>query len=163
MANLAAQVCGAAAVVVSEPLADRRALADRLGGLGTHPDEVDGLVRDLNAGRGADAVIDAVGTGSALHAALTVVRSRGVVASVGVPHDDTFALPVAAVFRDELTLRFVIGDPTRHRDDLMSLLATGLVDPSPVISSIVPLDDAVEAYRAFASGSSMKTLLEGGR
>ncbi|HEX6256910.1 MAG TPA: hypothetical protein VFZ70_13980 [Euzebyales bacterium] len=49
MANLAGQACGAAAVVVSEPRAERRVMADRLGGIGSDPDELDRLVHDLTA------------------------------------------------------------------------------------------------------------------
>lgn len=163
MASLAAQMCGAAAVVVSEPVADRRAMADRLGGIGTSPDDVGRLVDELTMARGADAAIDAVGGDGPLRAALGAVRPRGTVASVGVPHAAEFTLPVDAAFRDELTLRFVIGDPIRLRDDLLALVASEMVDPSPLISDVVPLDDATYAYRTSASGSSMKILLAAGR
>jgi alcohol dehydrogenase len=163
MASLAAQTCGAAAVVVSEPIPGRRAVADRLGGIGAPPDDIERLVGELTEGRGADVVIDAVGGDAPLRAAFAAARRRGTIVSVGVPRGPEFALPVDAAFRDELTLGFVIGDPIRHRDELLALVGTDLIDPSPVVTDVVPLQQAGEAYRRAEDGSSMKLLLAGGR
>ncbi|MDQ1567651.1 MAG: alcohol dehydrogenase [Actinomycetota bacterium] len=160
MASLACQAVGAAVVVVVDLVADRRALAAAQGALAATPDEVEGLVRRLTAGRGADVAVDAVGGARVLDAALTVVRPRGTVVSVGAHFDASFALPVRRAFAEELTVRFAIGDAIRLRDRLLPLVATGVIDPTVVVTERVGLSDVPAAYERFARHEATKILID---
>jgi len=160
MASLACQAVGAAVVIVVDLVADRRALAAAQGALAATPEEADGLVRRVTAGRGADVAVDAVGGSRALDAALALVRPRGTVVSVGAHFDPSFALPVRRAFAEELTVRFAIGDAIRLRDRLLPLVATGVIDPTVVVSERVGIADVPAAYERFARHEATKILID---
>ena len=73
--SLVAQACGAGAVVVVEPVEARRQLAKVNGALEADPAQARPLVDEITDGRGADAVIDAVGGPRGLETAFGLSRS----------------------------------------------------------------------------------------
>jgi threonine dehydrogenase-like Zn-dependent dehydrogenase len=113
----------------------------------------------LTDGRGADAVVDAVGGPRGLDTAFALVRRRGSIVSVGVHADAVWGLPVARAFADELTLAFAIGDLARDAGPLLALVRSGAVDPTVVASGTVTLDDVPEAYARMAERRTLKTLI----
>jgi 2-desacetyl-2-hydroxyethyl bacteriochlorophyllide A dehydrogenase len=160
LASLCAQTVGVAAVVVVDPVADRRDLAKRYGAVPAAPEELRTVVEALTDGRGADVVIEAVGVPKGLELALAAVRRRGTVVSAGAHTEPSWGFPLAASFAAEVTLTFVIGDPMRARARLLPLLAAGVLDPSFVVSGTVPIDAAPEAYARLRARSAMKLLLD---
>jgi threonine dehydrogenase-like Zn-dependent dehydrogenase len=160
MASLACQAVGAAAIVLVDLVAARRELAAAQGALAAAPEGARQLVDRLTDGRGADVAVDAVGGARALGAACDLVRPRGTVVSVGAHFDATFDYPVARAFADELTLRFAIGDSLRLRDQLLPLVAAGVLDPTVVVSERIRLEDAPDAYGRFARHEVLKVLIE---
>lgn len=159
MASLSAQAHGAGAVVVAEPLASRRDLAERLGAVAVAPERARAVVDTLTDGRGADAVVEAAGGAARLDDAIRLVRHRGTVVSVAVPGDGTWELSLRDAFVAELTVRFAVGNPIAQRDELLAALRTGLIDPSPVLTDRFPLAAAAQAYHAFSTRVSVKPLL----
>lgn len=133
LTSLVAQACGAGVVIVVEPVESRRQLAAAEGALATAPDGARALVEQVTDGRGADAVVDAIGGQLGLTAAFDLVRRRGTVVSAGV-HTETWSLPADRAFADELCLRFAIGDLMRHGDEIAGLVRSGAVDPTVVAS-----------------------------
>ncbi|GAF43121.1 alcohol dehydrogenase catalytic domain-containing protein [Rhodococcus wratislaviensis] len=160
MASLAAQACSAGPVVLVEPVEDRRAIAHEHGALVAAPDDARRLIDAVTDGRGADAVIEAVGGPRGLDTAFGLVRRRGTVVSVGVHQQPTWPLPVAKSFADELTLRFAIGNAIRDRDRLSGLVAAGAIDPTIIIDRRVSLDDAPAAYDAMTQRRTLKAVIE---
>lgn len=159
LASLVAQACGAGPVVVVEPVASRRNVAAENGAVPADPGRAADVVRQLSDGRGADAVIDAVGGPVGLDTALKLVRRRGTVVSVGVHADEHWALPVARSFADELTLGFAVGDLIRDADELTALVTSGAVDPTVIVSNVVRLDEVPGAYAQMAGRVTLKTLV----
>lgn len=160
LTSLAAQACGAGVVMVIEPVAARRDFAAANGALGVRPENARALLDRLTDGRGADAVVDAVGGPRGLETALGMLRARGTLVSVGVHLEDSWPLPVARAFAEELTIRFVIGDFVRDGDAVVALVRSGVVDPRVVASEIVGLDEVPEAYARMADRSTLKILVE---
>lgn len=154
-----AQSCGAGVVVLAEPVQARRDLATAAGALAVEPAAAPSAVRALTDGRGADAVIDAVGGAPILDAGLGLLRPRGTLVSVGVPGDGDWTLPLTRAFADELTVRFAIGDAIRDADVLFGLLRAGLVDPLPLVTETVTIEDLPTAFSRAAARSGMKTLV----
>lgn len=157
--SLVAQVRGAGPVVVSEPDRRRRDLAARLGAIASEPEATADAVRSLTDGRGADVVVDCVGGRSGLDAALDAVRSRGRIASVGVPHHDRWDGPVRELFEREISLSFVVGDAIRDRDAYLGLVEAGLLRPAEIVSRTVPLERAAEGYATAAELADVKVLI----
>ena len=159
LTSLAAQACGAGVVLLIEPVAERRALAAREGAVTAEPERAREVVERLTDGRGADAVIDAVGSARGLQTAFGLLRRRGTIVSVGVHTDPSWPLPVDRAFADELTLRFAIGDLMRDAPDLTALVRSGAIDPTVVASDTVALDAVPDAYRRMAERRTLKSLI----
>jgi alcohol dehydrogenase len=159
LTSLVAQACSAGAVLLVEPLAARREFAAANGSLAADPDSARVLVDELTDGRGADAVVDAVGGALGLDTALYLVRRAGAVVSVGVHPEQVWSLPAERAFNDELAVRFAIGDFMRDAQPLCALLRAGVIDPTVVASERVSLDDVPAAYRRMAQRSTLKALV----
>jgi threonine dehydrogenase-like Zn-dependent dehydrogenase len=63
------------------------------------------------------------------------------------------------MFEKELTLRFTIGDPAHDRERLLGLVASGRLDPTPVVTRRLALADAAEGYRVFDARETTKVVL----
>lgn len=121
------------------------------------PDGV-GRVALADAGRlaGADIAVDCTGSKDGLALATRLVRARGTVVLKTTVHDPA-APPVNGWVIDEVTL---VGSRCGPFDPALRLLASGAVDPRPLISARLPLADGVAAMRRAAEPGTMKVLLE---
>ena len=151
-----ARLAGAREVVVTDlvaaPLAIARAMgADRTHGMGEDPD----ALAPYAANKGYfDAVFEASGSGAALVGALAVVRPGGVVVQVGVGGDA--AIPLSALVAREIRL---VGTFRFHAEfgHAVEVLASGRLDPSPMLTEVVP---AAEAVRAFDLASDRRRAMK---
>jgi threonine dehydrogenase-like Zn-dependent dehydrogenase len=159
LTSLAAQALGAGVVVLVEPVEPRRALAAAEGAVVAEPERCRDVVDRVTDGRGADAVVDAIGGPAGLETAFGLVRRRGSIVSVGVHTDTGWDLPVARAFAEELTLRFAVGNLMRDAPDLIGLVRSGAIAPAVVASERIDLDDAPKAYRDMAERHTLKSLL----
>jgi len=160
LASLSAQAAGAGAAIVIEPNAGRRAFARANGGLVASPEDATALVAALTGGEGADVVIEAVGNQAALASAFEIVRKRGRIISVGAHSVESWSFPLAKSFANELTIGFAIGDSIRLRPRLLSLITTGVLDPTVVIDCRVGFSGAAEAYADLKAQRAMKALID---
>lgn len=140
-----ARLAGAREVVVTDlvaaPLAIARAMgADRTHAMGEDPD----ALAPYAANKGYfDAVFEASGSGAALVGALAVVRPGGVVVQVGVGGDA--AIPLSALVAREIRL---VGTFRFHAEfgHAVEVLASGRLDPSPMLTEVVPVAEALRAF-----------------
>jgi threonine dehydrogenase-like Zn-dependent dehydrogenase len=160
LTSLSAQAAGAGAVIVVEPGESRRAFARANGALAAAPEKARDLMARLTDGDGVDVVIEAVGNPSALKDAFDFVRKRGRIISVGAHATDTWPLPLAKSFANELTLGFAIGDSIRLRPRLLRLVATGALDPTVVVDRRIGFSAAAEAYRDLKAQKIMKAVID---
>lgn len=112
-------------------------------------------VIDEDAARGADLVVDCTGSGAGLALASRLVRPRGTVVLKTTTHDLGAASPNAWVI-DEIT---VVGSRCGPFGPALRLLAAGLIDPSPLITTELPLSRGVEALAKAAEPGALKVLL----
>ena len=159
LAIVAARHAGAGEIVAADLLAAPLATARRVGAdavhdLGADPD----ALRRYEADKGYfDAAIEASGSAAALSAALAVVRPRGTIVQVGI-NPGTFTVPLNSLVAKEITLRGTF----RFHEEFgwaVRLLEQGL-DVGPLLTEIVPLDEAVRAFDLASDRSrAMKVLL----
>ncbi|WP_137895881.1 L-idonate 5-dehydrogenase [Ramlibacter sp. 2FC] len=153
---------GAARIVAADiaelPLATARRMgADETLNLAQDPQALAPYAADKGA---FDAMFEASGSDKALRAGLDVVRPRGVIVSVGLGGE--VALPMNQVVAKELELR---GTFRFHAEFGVAVrfLNEGLVDGSPVISHILGLAQATDAFRLAADkGQAMKVQIDFG-
>jgi threonine dehydrogenase-like Zn-dependent dehydrogenase len=163
--GLMALICAvgtARRVIAVDGIPARRALAESLGAAAVDPSAASDAVAAATGTLGADAVIEASGSPAALTAALDLVRPQGVVSVVGAHFEPDYPLNNGLMFEKEITLAFAIGNPGRDRERLLAMIQEGALRPSAVISDRLPLEDAVEAYRAFDSREATKVVLTTG-
>jgi len=146
-----ARAAGARAVAVDlgqAQLATARKLA---ADLTARPEDAAARILELTAGRGADLVVDCVGTGGSTAHAMSLARKGGRVVQVGYTTDAAHYPPLPT---DHVVLRevSVIGSRYLTRPELVravDLVARGLVHP--VISEVLELAEvnaALERVRA---------------
>ena len=141
----------------------RLALAAAAGAIPIHVDERNPVtaLAEATDGRGADVVIDAVGHPTAFEGAIDAVRRGGTVVVLGVYSSETTELQLGAYWSRALTLRFAGLTPVlAWWDQAMSALEGGEVDPTPLISHRLPLEEAAEGYALFDRREATKVVLE---
>jgi threonine dehydrogenase-like Zn-dependent dehydrogenase len=141
----------------------RLALAEAAGATPVHIDERNPAtaLAEATDGRGGDVVIDAVGHPTAFEGAIDTVRRGGTVVVLGVYSSETTELQLGAYWSRALTLRFAGLTPVlAWWGEAKDALARGDVDPRPLISHRLSLEDAAEGYALFDRREATKVVLE---
>jgi threonine dehydrogenase-like Zn-dependent dehydrogenase len=153
MAVLAAQELGAERVFALDAVPERLALAARFGATPVNLKELDPVatIRDATQGRGADAVLEAVGTPKATKLAFDLARPGGTLAAVGVHHEAAFPFSPGAAYDKNLTYR--IGRcPVRHYMERLLQVARRRQDELALLfTHRIPLEQSPAGYRIFDS------------
>ena len=145
-AILAARRIGARRVLVSEPSPSRRALAETLGAEPVDASDADRMKE--SAPGGVDIAIDAVGVSATLATALTATSPGGAVVLVGM-NAPTVSMPAYEVSTQERT---VLGAFCYTDDEFRATaLWAASADLDPLISRVVDLADAPDAFAALAA------------
>jgi threonine dehydrogenase-like Zn-dependent dehydrogenase len=107
-----------------------------------------------------DTAIDAVGAIPALKSALRAARDGGRVAVVGVYGAERYDLPLGRVWVRGLDIRFSgMANVQGCWDEALAAVSSGSLDPSPLVTHRLGLDDAPEGYELFRSREAMKVIL----
>jgi NAD+-dependent secondary alcohol dehydrogenase Adh1 len=104
-------------------------------------------VRELTDGAGAEAVIDFVGEGDAVAAALGMVRARGTYFVVG--YGGELRVPTFAVVLPEIS---IVGNAVGTHDDLRELVALAAAGAVAVRTRTYPLDAFDDAFADLEMG-----------
>jgi 2-desacetyl-2-hydroxyethyl bacteriochlorophyllide A dehydrogenase len=146
-----AQLFGPARVFALDTVADR---LERAAGLGAEPIDASGGagvagLLERTGGRGADAVIEAVGQDETIVDAIGCAAPGGTVSIVGVSVNMALPLPVAAALFKKLTIRWTVAAIPATWDALLALLSSGRLRPEGIFTHRLGLSQAAEAYRIF--------------
>jgi len=152
---------GAAAVIVSEPLAHKRKVAAELGAslvIDPAGDALNQAVMDTT-GIGADIVIDCAGTASTARTAIALVRRGGTVMFFGVcPIGETIPLEPNAVYFRELTIVGSYVNPFTFQR-AVALLQGGVVRVGPLAVRAYPLEGVHDALASLRDGRALKNMI----
>jgi 2-desacetyl-2-hydroxyethyl bacteriochlorophyllide A dehydrogenase len=159
----AAQVAvaaGAAPVLAIDSVPQRLELAREFGAVPVHLTEENPreVVKGATQGRGVDAAIDAVGHPDALNLAIRLTRKAGVVVAIGV-YAEPCEVHMGLVWIKALTLKSGHANVIGHVDHVLGMLASGKLDPTPLVTHHMKLDDAAEAYDLYDRRQAMKIVL----
>lgn len=154
-ATLGARLRGAALIVGIDRVAERRQMAERFGATLTFDPNATDVVRELKNltnGRGVDVAIEALGRQETFEAALRSIRPGGTLSSLGV-YSGKLVAPYEALHAGLGDQRIVTtlcpGGKERMRR-LMTLVATGRIDLTPLVTHAFGLDDIKSAYDVFS-------------
>jgi threonine dehydrogenase-like Zn-dependent dehydrogenase len=150
IAVLAAHERGAESIIAVDTIEHRRQLARKMGACcAVAPDDAEAAVRDATAGRGADAILEAVGSTAAQRLAIQLLRPCGILAAVGMHTAPHFAFSPFDAYNLNLTYRTGRCPARAYMERLAPVLArhADLIDG--LLSHRVPLRDGAAAYRLF--------------
>jgi 2-desacetyl-2-hydroxyethyl bacteriochlorophyllide A dehydrogenase len=156
----AAKALGAARVLAVDTVAERLDVAARFGAQPIHLGEQDvrAAARDVTEGRGVDVCIDAVGDARALDTAVRITRACGTVQCTGVYAERT-EVHMGLLWLKALTLRGGQANVIGQLDRVLAMMDAGVLDPSPLVTHHMALDDAVEAYALYDRREALKIVL----
>jgi threonine dehydrogenase-like Zn-dependent dehydrogenase len=160
-AVLAADRLGAERIILMGRHLDRTDLGREFGATDVVPqrgEEGVAAVRELTGGDGTHAVLECVGTRSAIEMALGVVRDGGVVGRVGASQCTEVPMDFGTLMRN-ITLTGGVAPARAYIEDLLPDVLDGTVQPGKVFDRTIGLDEVPEGYRAMADRESLKVLI----
>jgi propanol-preferring alcohol dehydrogenase len=149
-------------VIGVEPIAERRALAKRLGADEVvDPQEVDAVqaIRDLTQGEGADATFETSGSAAGQNGAVDSLRLGGRAAFVGFGEREK-TLNSSQFIGRQLTLMGSFVLPTHMYWDMASFIIEQRLPLDDMVTHRFSIDDAPEAFQLFDTGRTGKVILE---
>ncbi len=157
----AARAAGAAAVFAVDSVPERLEMARSFGAqpLHLHDDDVQRRVLDGTEGRGVDVAVDAVGDARALELALFLARAGGTVVAVGV-YAERADIHLGLAWIKGISLRTGLANVIGHVDRVLGMIGAGVLDPAPLVTHHMSLDDGPEAYAIFDRREALKIVLK---
>ncbi len=162
MATAVAKHAGARFIVVSEPNAYRRDLADRMGATVTvDPRERDlhDVQAELGMVEGFDVALEMSGNADALRAAIANMAHGGGIAILGIPTAE-IALDVNDIVFKMLTLRGIYGREMYETWYKMTVMLQSGLDIRPAITHRFGFREFEAAFAAARSGNSGKVIMD---
>jgi len=156
----AAVAAGASPVVAIDTVEDRLGMARQFGALAVHLTEQNPreAIKQATAGQGVDVAVDAVGHPDALELAIRLARKAGTVVAIGV-YAERCEVHMGLVWIKGLTLKAGPANVIGHVDRILAMLGAGTLDPTPLVSRHMALDDAPEAYAVYDRREALKIVL----
>lgn len=115
---------------------------------------------DMTSGRGADVVLEAVGSTEAFELSIDTVRRGGRVVVAGVYAGESTELQLGVYWARALEVRFAGICPVQAWwQRAMNSLVDGVIDPLPLVSHRLPLSEAPRGYELFDRREATKVLL----
>ncbi|WP_371500092.1 zinc-dependent alcohol dehydrogenase family protein [Kitasatospora sp. NBC_00374] len=114
------------------------------------------VVRELTGGRGAHAVLEAVGTEESMRTAISITRDGGAVGYVGVPHGGSAGVDVGQMFDRNVRLCGGVAPARAYIPELLADVLSGAIEPGLVFDRTVGLDGVPDGYRAMDDRSALK-------
>jgi 2-desacetyl-2-hydroxyethyl bacteriochlorophyllide A dehydrogenase len=155
-----ALAAGAGPVFAIDTVAERLDAARAFGATAIHLTEENprDVIRRGTEGRGVDAAVDAVGHPDALDLAIRVARNAGTVVAIGV-YAEPCQVHMGVVWIKGLKLKTGQANVIGHVDRVLTMIAAGSLDPSPLVTHHMRLDDAAEGYAVYDRREALKIVL----
>jgi 2-desacetyl-2-hydroxyethyl bacteriochlorophyllide A dehydrogenase len=157
----AALAVGAAHVIAIDTVPERLAMAASFGAQAVHLTEEDprAAVREATEGRGVDACIDAVGDPRALELAIRLTRKCGTIQTIGV-YAERCEVHMGLFWIKALKMCSGHANVIGHVDQVLELMSSGRLDPNPLVTHHMALEEAPEAYALYDRREALKIVLK---
>jgi threonine dehydrogenase-like Zn-dependent dehydrogenase len=147
-------------VIAVDTVPERLEMARSFGAQPVHLTEEDprAAVKEATEKRGVDGAVDAVGHADALELACRLARKAGMVSATGV-YAERIELHMGIVWIKALTLKSGHANVIKHVDPVLELLSSGELDPGPLVTHRMKLDEAPEGYEIYDRREALKIVL----
>ena len=161
-----ANLAGAARIIASDPVADRREMAKRFGATDLLDPGADDVVARVHewTGVGADYAFEAAGQARLVETGLAAVRNGGTVVAVGAPPVDqnvTIAPAAAFTISEKKLLGCTLGSAHSLREipRLIALWQQGRLDLEALLTHRRPIEEINEALDDLRASRGIRTVL----
>lgn len=162
-----ARIAGAARIVVSDPVEERRDAALRFGAtdvLDPGTDDVTTAALELTGGIGFDYAFEAAGQAALIEQGIAAVRPGGTTVCVGAPPiDQGISIPGVVGFTatEKKLIGCLLGSVHAQRDVplLLALWRAGRLDLEGMVTDRLPLDDAEGGLERLRRREGIRTVL----
>lgn len=156
----AAGAAGATQVFAIDTVPERLDMARRFGARSLHLTEDDPkrAIRAATGGLGVDVTVDAVGDPDPLALAISLTRDAGVVSGIGA-YAGRGEVPLGLAWLKGVTVRLGLANVIAHVDRVLAMTSAGRLDPAPLVSRHMALEEAAEAYAAYDRREALKIVL----
>jgi threonine dehydrogenase-like Zn-dependent dehydrogenase len=150
-ATMAARALGAGLIIAVEGIPERQAMAKRMGAdIVVEPNEAVQRIMALTNNVGVDVAVEALGHQATFENACAVTRWGGTVSSVGVYGAfPTLTLPTTGTFLHRRIITTLCPVGTDRMERLMRLIERGRIDPRPLFTHHMKLEETPAAYERF--------------
>ncbi|MBW2269534.1 MAG: Zn-dependent alcohol dehydrogenase [Deltaproteobacteria bacterium] len=163
-----AKIAGAARIIVSDPVAERREVAKRFGAtdlLDPGADDVAAASRELTGGIGVDYAFETAGVASLIPVGVAATRNGGTTVCVGAPPlTDNLDLGPAVAFgiSGKKVMGTILGNCNSLHEvpRLLALWQSGQLDLEGLITSRRPLEEINEAMDDLRASRGIRTVLD---
>ena len=148
-------------ILLVDPLADRRALAKELGADITSKPGKNAFTAAMKMtnGHGLDAVFDTVGGAKLLEAGIRLNRKGGsLVLFAHAVKNVTASLDLNSIFKFEQRIVGTYSGALAEQSAVFNLMTSKILDPTPLISHTMPLDEFATGYKLAKSRQALKIL-----
>jgi threonine dehydrogenase-like Zn-dependent dehydrogenase len=154
-ATLGSKLKGAALIIAVDPVDARLEVARRFGAnVVLNPTRMDVVseIKKMTDGRGVDVAIEALGRQETFENALRSIRPGGILSSLGV-YSGKLTAPYEALYAglgDQTIVTTLCPGGKERMRRLMSMIAHGRVDLTPLVTHQFALDDIETAFDLFS-------------
>jgi threonine dehydrogenase-like Zn-dependent dehydrogenase len=152
MAIIGARELKAGKIYAIDSIRERLTLAVNFGAipLDHRQDDPVAYIRNETDGRGADAVMEVVGSASAAKLAIQLVRPGGIIAVAGVHNEEHFAFSPNEAYDKNLTYKVGRCPARYYMERLIPLVQKKEYDLTAIFSHRMSLADGPRGYKIFA-------------
>jgi 2-desacetyl-2-hydroxyethyl bacteriochlorophyllide A dehydrogenase len=156
----AALAGGAVKVFAIDSVEERLKMAADFGATPVHltEEEPKKAIRGETDGRGVDVVVDAVGDPAPLAMAISLCRDAGTVSGIGA-YAGKGEVPLGLAWLKGLQLRLGLANVIAHVDRVLGLIEAGRLDPVPLVTHHMKLEEAAAAYELYDRREALKIVL----
>jgi L-iditol 2-dehydrogenase len=124
--------------------------------------DVPGRFRTLNGGKGADLIVICTAAPAAVEQAFQAVDRGGKVLMFALPDPDTaYPIPLFELWHDDVSLLHSYAGAPADIQEALTLIATGRVEVTPMITHRMRLAETGDAFRlVMAAAESLKIIIE---
>ncbi|MBE9014197.1 zinc-dependent alcohol dehydrogenase family protein [Pseudanabaenaceae cyanobacterium LEGE 13415] len=157
---LAAKRLGADRIIMLGRHEQRLAIARQFGAtdvVTSRGEDAITAVQEMTQG-GAEAVLECVGTESAMQTAIGAARPGGGVGFVGVPHGSE-KINIGRMFMSNIKLGGGVAPAKAYIPELLNDVIAEKIDPSPVLDLTVDLNGVPKGYQAMNDREAIKVMV----
>lgn len=119
------------------------------------------ITRDYDLGDGVDAVLEASGAEASVRTGIHVLQASGAIVLVGLGKPELSSFPIMELSQKEVTVRGCFRYAAGDYQTALDLLETGKISVKELITSVLPFEQATEAWETTRKGIGLKNLIQG--